>query len=178
MTVLSSTICKLRPVEKGDIERSLVWRNDETIKKNILSYRLPITRIMEDAWVEKAMNGDKDRIVFAIDEVYSKNHVGFIELNTIDYFNRNAQYAIVIGDENARGKGIASSATQLILDYGFNQLNLHKIYLQVAAYNKSAYELYLKLNFKEEGTLVQQHFVDGKYHDMLCMGILAENFNK
>jgi len=175
--MLSSTSCLLRPVEKEDIERSLVWRNDDAIKKNLLSYRLPITKPMEDAWIEKAMNGDKDRIVFAIEDVATKKHVGFIELNSIDYFNRNAQYAIVIGDENARGKGIASSATQLILNYGFNQLNLHKIYLQVAAYNTNALQLYKKLNFKEEGTLIQQHFMDGQYHNMICMAILAENFN-
>ncbi len=168
--------CNLRPVSREDIERSLVWRNDEFIKKTLLTYRLPVTRPMEEEWIEKAMNGDKDRIVFAIDGKEPVKHVGFVELNSIDYLNRNAQFAIVIGDESARGKGIASDATRAILQYGFNTLNLHKMYLQVVAYNEQALHLYDKIGFKIEGVLRQQLFLDGEYHNMVCMGVLKEDF--
>ena len=68
MTTLSNTICTLRPVSPDDIARSLEWRNDELVKKNLLSFRLPITKPMEEAWIAKAMNGDTDRIVFSIED--------------------------------------------------------------------------------------------------------------
>ncbi len=174
MTTLSNTFCTLRPVSTDDIARSLIWRNDEVVKKNLLSFRLPITKPMEEAWIAKAMNGDADRIVFSIEDS-QQTHVGFIELNTIDYFNRNANYAIVLGDENARGKGIAKNATELILDFAFNKLNLHKVCLQVVEYNESAIALYKKIGFSNEGILKEQFFMDGKYHDMICMGIFKDN---
>ena len=174
--LLQDQICTLRPVSRDDIERSLIWRNDPLIKKDLQTYRLPITKPMEDSWIEKAMNGNNERIVFAIDENKTLQHVGFIELNSIDYFNRNGQFAIVIGDESAQGKGIGMSATRQILDYGFNQLNLKKVYLQVAEYNSTAIALYRKIGFITEGKLRSQYFKDGAYYDMIAMGLLASEF--
>lgn len=168
--------CRLRPVSQQDIERSLTWRNDPEVKKNLLSYRLPITKPMEENWIEQAMSGNKDRIVFAIDSVETNKHVGFVELNTIDYFNRNAQLAIVIGDKEEYGKGLGTSTMNLILSYAFNELNLNKVYLQVAEYNQAAQALYAKIGFQEEGRFRKQHFTEGSYHDMIAMGILQEDF--
>ena len=175
--ILKDQICTLRPVNQDDITRSLVWRNDPLIKKDLQTYRLPITEPMEDDWIEKAMNGDQDRVVFAIDDNVSKKHIGFIELNLINYFNRTAQFAIVIGDKSSQGKGIGNSATSQLLDYGFNQLNLNKVYLQVASYNSKAIALYNRIGFIQEGTLRDQYYKDGSYYDMIPMGILASEFN-
>lgn len=174
--LLKDQICTLRPVSQDDIARSLIWRNDPLIKKDLQTYRLPITKPMEDDWIENAMNGDQDRVVFAIDENSSHQHVGFIELNSIDYFNRSGQFAIVIGDVSAQGKGIGMSATRQLLDYGFNQLNLNKVYLQVAEYNRTALGLYEKMGFITEGTIRSQYFKDGAYFDMIAMGLLASEF--
>ena len=174
--VLKDQICTLRPVNQEDIQRSLIWRNDSLIKKDLQTYRLPITKPMEDDWIIKAMNGDKDRVVYSIDENESSLHVGFIELNSIDYFNRIAQFAIVVGDKSVHGKGIGFSATRQILNYGFNQLNLHKVYLQVASYNPAAIALYEKVGFVIEGRLRSHYYNDGKYHDMIAMGLLSSEF--
>ncbi len=174
MTIMKSSICNLRPVNTEDILRSLIWRNDDDVKRNLLSFRLPVTKPMEEAWVQKAMNGDTDRIIFSIEDETAL-HVGFIELNTIDYFSRNAYYAIVIGDKTARGKGIAKSATQLILEFAFNKLNLHKVCLQVAEYNHAAINIYKKIGFEQEGVLKEQLFMDGSYHQMICMGFFKQN---
>lgn len=175
MSVIKGNICTLRPVSENDIKNSIIWRNDSEVKSNLLTYRLPITQPMEENWIEAAMNGNSSRIVFSIDWIENNTHVGFIELNTIDYFNNTAQFAIVLGEKNARGKGIAKEATQAIIKYAFDELNLNKIYLQVAAYNDPAIQLYTKIGFVKEGTLKNHIYNQGSYHHMIAMAIFKSN---
>ena len=85
---------------------------------------------------------------------------------------------IFIGDEQYRGRGIGKEAIHLILDYGFNYLNLNSIQLSVFAFNERAIACYKKCGFKEVGRLREAYYLNGKYYDKILMDILKSEFNE
>jgi RimJ/RimL family protein N-acetyltransferase len=118
----------------------------------------------------------KDAHFFAID--VGRVHIGMISLRGISKVDHNAVYTIMIGDRGYQGRGYGREATELILDYGFCKLKLHRISLNVYSYNTRAIDLYGKLGFTLEGKLRKQVFYNGKYHDELLMGMLATEWRK
>ena len=94
-------------------------------------------------------------------------------LSHIDKINKTAEIFVVIGEDDYRGKGIGRQAVQWIVDFGFKQLKLHKIALAVFAENLVAVKLYKSLGFKQEGTLKDDAYFGGKYHDTLLMAKFA-----
>jgi RimJ/RimL family protein N-acetyltransferase len=65
----------------------------------------------------------------------------------------------------------------LLLEYGFNTVNLNRIELETYVFNVRALKSYNKLGFTEEGRKRQHIWINGKYHDVIIMSILAEEWN-
>jgi len=164
----------LRPLEEDDIDRCLVWINDPDITATI-ALRFPFNRWREQEWFATLYKTDRD-IPLAIVLKDGDRHIGNCGLHQIDYPNRCAQFEIMIGEKEEWDKGYASEASRLIIDYGFNQLGLHRISLQVYACNSRAQSVYEKLGFIREGILRESYFRDGRYCDTVMMGILRSEW--
>lgn len=134
----------IRPLEKEDSEISWHWRNDEEIWKYTGSRpNISVTSEIEREWIEKfLLDPSSRRFAITIDDIY----VGNIQLTNINKVD--AEYHIFIGNKNYWGKGIAYSATQQIIRYAKNVLNLEKIYLKVKCENNKAVRLYESCGFK------------------------------
>lgn len=104
--------------------------------------------------------------------------VGIISLINMDYKNRSAELIIDIGKRTAWGKGIGKSAVKLIMDYAFMELNLNRLYLQVFDFNDRAVSLYEKLGFVQEGRQREALYREGKYHDIITMSVLQNEYGK
>ena len=98
-------------------------------------------------------------------------HYGRIYQNGDDYQEANAEYAISTR-RIARGKGINMLASNLIINYGFNELNLNKIYLNVLSKNERAIKFYKKIGFKHEGTIKQHLYMYSEYYDLEWYAII------
>lgn len=175
--MLVGRVTILRPLSAGDRVISARWRNDPAIRDNILGYRFPVTEEMEGAWINAVLKDQsRKRVILAIEDKADRALVGFVYLNNIDWFARNAEFGILIGDRDRRGMGIARDALELVAGYAFATLNLHKLYLRVVAFNRRAVGLYGKFGFLREGIQRQQAFVRGRYHDVVMMGLLCREF--
>jgi RimJ/RimL family protein N-acetyltransferase len=171
--MLSGRVTVLRPLRATDRAISVRWRNDPEIRDNILGYRFPITEAMEADWIDAVLKDQsRTRIVLAIEDKTDGACVGFVYLNNIDWFARNAEFGILIGERNRHGKGLAKEALCLVAGYAFETLNLHKLYLRVVAFNKRALALYRAFGFVEEGVQRQQAFLRGRYYDVVLMGLI------
>jgi RimJ/RimL family protein N-acetyltransferase len=173
--MLAGKAVTLRPLRAADRATSVRWRNDPEIRDNILGYRFPITEEMEAQWVDAVLKDQsRTRLVLAIEDKADGALVGFVYLNGIDWFARNAEFGILIGDRSRQGKGLAKEALALVVGYAFDTLNLNKLYLRVVAFNERALRLYRDFGFVEEGVQRQQAFVRGRYHDVVLMGLIRE----
>ena len=169
----------LRPLRKSDIESTLKWRNDPELRENVLGYRFPVTIEMEEKWYHEAlMDQNQKRVFFAIETVEQNKLIGFTCLDKIDWIARIGFLGIIIGDKEYQGRKMAWEAMHILFSYAVNCLNLRKICLEVPGYNQRAIDLYLKFGFSEEGKLSGQIFLDGQYHDLILMGLLAEEYGR
>ena len=104
--------------------------------------------------------------------------IGLTSLDKINWISRNAHISIAIYDTTFWGKGIGEEATKLLLEYAFEYLNLYKINLEVYEYNERAIKLYKKIGFKEEGKLRENNLHHRERHDVIIMGMTAEEFSR
>lgn len=166
----------LRPLEEKDInEKYLSWLNDREVIKYLDVRVFPA--VLEDLHAfYRRIRDSKTDILLAIVDKASNEHIGNIKLGNIDWIHRYAEMAILLGDKRYWGKGHGLEASQLILEYAFDRLNLNKVILCVYASHKTAIKIYQKLGFQIEGRLKKIFNLDGKYVDNLWMGILRSEF--
>jgi len=170
---------QLGPVKREYIDSYLKWLNDPELTQ-YLSIFLPLTRMKEEDWVENLKNRN-DTIVFGIlllDENSGEKLIGNCGLHEIDWKNRVAEVGIMIGEKELHGKGYGTEAMEIILEYGFETVNLNRIQLHVYDFNIRAIKSYNKIGFIEEGRMRQAQFKNGKYHDMILMSMLHEEWVK
>jgi len=86
-------------------------------------------------------------------------NIGFVNL---DLINKVGELGIFIGNKDYWGKGYGMEAIQLLLDFGFNMLNLHNVYLRVFSFNKPAINCYKKIGFKEVGRIREAKQIAGE----------------
>lgn len=167
--------CYLSPPSLEDAEKWAEWDNDleVTIPLGPEAYTpYPLERVREG--VRKLM--EKERHIFSIIDLKTEKLIGRCLLFDVDQINRKATFGIDIGDKAYWDQGYGQDATKLILDYGFNLLNLHNIMLGVFSYNQRAINCYKKVGFKEIGKRRESRFVGGKWYDGVWMDILADEF--
>ncbi|KMZ44265.1 MULTISPECIES: GNAT family protein [Bacillales] len=102
--------------------------------------------------------------------------IGDVQIGDIDRNNRSAFIRISIDQNAYQGKGYGSEALLLMLDYGFGILNLHRIELNVFAFNERAIHTYEKLGFQREGIQRQALYYNHAYHDSILMSMLADEY--
>ena len=130
----------------------------------------------EKEWIENdAKNGTYN---FAIVDIKTDELIGNCGINHIDTINRTAEIGLFIGKEENRSKGNGTEVIKLLLDYGFNYLNLHNIDLKVKSFNKRAINCYKKVGFKEYGRRRESTYLNGKYYDDIYMDILSKEFTE
>jgi len=167
---------RLRAIERADIPTFVRWFNDPEMRSYIIMYR-PMSMADEERWFENLPNR-KDDFLFAVEALIDDRwvHIGNVGLENVDWKNSCCVFGIALGEKEYWGKGYGTKTTKTILRYAFNELNLHRVELEVYAYNTRAIRCYVKSGFRHEGTRRQSRFHDGRYHDALRMGILREEF--
>lgn len=126
----------------------------------------------------KEIKKSSDRYIFAVKTIEDDKFIGVTGFENILWNNGVAVVYIGIGNNFYRGKGMGKEALSLTMEFGFQELNLHRIELNVLSYNKPALKLYERLGFKKEGTYREFIHRDGKRHDMYLYGILRPEWEK
>jgi diamine N-acetyltransferase len=177
--MLAGRVASLRPLRASDRAISVRWRNDAEIRDNVLGYRFPVTEEMEAHWVDGVLKDQsRTRVILAIEDKADGAFVGLVYLNDIDWFVRNAEFGILIGERSRQSRGLAKDALALVANYAFGTLNLNRLYLRVVAFNKRALRLYRSFGFVEEGIQRQHAFLRGRYYDVVLMGLLRREFEE
>lgn len=162
-----------RPLSVEDAEDFYQWACDrEVVKYSLSSFSYPKSKYDLETWL-KNINNDAKTFSLGICVKDSDKLIGYAGIASISTLNKSGEYFILIGNKSFWGKGIATETTQIITDYGFNTLGLHRVELTAYNLNPAAYKAYEKAGYVHEGVKRQSGFRDGKFHDKVMMSALA-----
>jgi RimJ/RimL family protein N-acetyltransferase len=166
----------LRDFRQEDISGMRSWCNDPSITRFLGGrYTAPIPWEQTEAELNRFLNGDAGGYNLVVADKESGRYLGQVSLFMVDHLSRKAELAIVLTPGNL-GKGYGGEALRLLIDFGFGQVNLNRIWLTVNCNNHRALHVYEKAGFVREGVYRQDRYIDGHYEDTIVMSILREEF--
>lgn len=122
----------------------------------------------------ESLNRD-DKMVWAICHK-EHGHIGNISLQAISQINRNAEFAILLGDKRHWGSGVGKLAGMRLLNHGFDKLNLERVHCGTAETNSGMRKLAMAMGMREEGRRRAHLWLDGGWVDVIEFGILRVEF--
>ena len=168
---------KLRALTMNDLPKTLEWHNREDIQNFYSGHPFPVNKEMEEEWYNRILKSNYPTTVFGIEENSNDELIGISVLKNIQMINRVAEFAIYIGAQNYKGKGLSIEATEETLRFGFYKIGLNRIFLKVMENNELALKLYRQIGFKQEGIFKKSVFKNNSFHNELVFAILKEEFN-
>jgi RimJ/RimL family protein N-acetyltransferase len=164
------------PNAEADAATVAAWSRDAEFQR-LLNTSAP------GLWTERSARADiaessgeekpKEEVFpFVMRTLADNKLIGFIDLEINPWSQRNAWIAIGIGPRDFWGKGYGSDAMRVLMRFGFTELNLERLTLNVFAYNERAQRAYLKVGFQVEGRQRERLRRGSQRYDMVFMGIL------
>ena len=166
-------LVRLRAFERGDVDANHAFVNDYATLRGMLS-GIPFPASMEDEyrWLEQQTSYSRGEYQFAVED-FEGSLVGRCGVIRLDWKNRVAELAIMIGTPY-RGRGYGTEAMELLCDFCFREMNLHKLKVSVFSFNEAAIRCYEKNGFVREGVLRGEIFRDGAYRDVTLLARFSE----
>ena len=166
---------KLRELMKKDLPEINKWRNNEELISHLGAPYRYINLEVDEKWYESYMKNRNNCVRCSIvDE--NDQVLGLVSLVSIDYMNQSAEFHLMIGNKENRGKGIGTFATKEMLKHAFFNLNLHRVELTALEDNEPAMRLYEKIGFIKEGTKRLSKYKLGKFINMNIYSILKDEY--
>jgi diamine N-acetyltransferase len=174
---------RLRRDERSDIPKFVEWLNDPEVRRYLL-LNMPISQANEEQWFENMLKLPANEQPFGIEirELLPAggDHwrlIGNCSFMDINWSARSTEVGLFIGDKSCWNKGYGTEVMRLLLRFGFETLNLNRIFLRVDEANKGGIRAYEKAGFVHEGRFRQGTFQNGEYRDMLLMSVLRSEWN-
>jgi len=165
----------LRLMEKEDCVYRTNWINDEETRKTLM-FDWPLSLSGTEKWFD-IQDLDPKKRNFMIVSKDSNLPIGITGLIDIDFRHLRGQFYMTIGEKDYWGKRIPDESIPLVLNYGFNELGLNRIYLYTLNNNERARKVYERNGFIYEGKLRKHYFCVGEYQDLQVMSVLKDDFN-
>ena len=165
---------RLRPVEERDLASFACWHNDPI---NLRYYFSPflVNPGAQKKWYEEVL-ANPNKVLFTI-ETLEGAPVGFIGLDHIDWRNQACEGGPIVVAPEQRSHGYAEEAMELLFEYAFSELNLGRVYAYSYSFNPVV-ELMKWYGFQVEGVLRKARFADGKFHDVVLIALLREEWRQ
>ena len=155
---------KLRPLEREDLRYVHQLDNNASVMRYWFEEPYEAFVELSDLYDKHIHDQSERRFVVECDG----EKAGLVELVEINHVHRRAEFQIIISPEY-QGKGLATRAAKLAMDYGFTVLNLYKE-------NEKAIHIYRKLGFSVEGELMHEFFINGQYRNAIRMCIFQHQY--
>lgn len=169
----------LRALCEDDLPKLMEWRNLPDFKRNFREYR-ELNMSMQKRWFDKVVLGDANTVMFAICDKKTGELLGCCGLCYINWIQRNADLSLYIGYNNSYidDIGIAKEACMLMFDYGFNELNLHKLWTELYEYDEKKIDFYTReFGFYRDGVLRDHHYMDGKWWNSYIYSLIKSEWS-
>lgn len=173
---LSGKMIYLRALETDDLtDRYLQWLNDEEVCSGNGHAIFPNSRARMRNYLD-SVHHSTSAVVLAIVAHKGDRHIGNASLQDIDWVSRSAAFAILIGDTRYWGQGIGLEVGRLIVQFGFERLNLNRVHCATPENNRAMQKLAATLGMEREGLRRQAFYKAGRYLDVVEYGVLRKDF--
>lgn len=164
----------LQLLEREHLRKRVEFLNDPEVQKT-LNFDYPTSMAKTEAWFSKNVLAT-NRVDFAFirnDDSRIMGFGGFINLNARV---RKSELYIFLGDKSCWGKGFGRDGYKLLVNYGFAELGLDRIYLYQLVENERAVKATAALGWKTEGLLRKDVWSHGEMKDQYLLSILREEW--
>ncbi|MCG8440430.1 MAG: GNAT family N-acetyltransferase [Caulobacterales bacterium] len=174
--MLTGSHAALRAVEDADLETLRAWRNRQELRRYFREHR-EISSAMQRRWFESVADGDPNTYMFAVVDAGDGRLLGAGGLCWIDWRNRSADFSLYLGTDGLYIDDLyAPDAGRMLLDYGFAELGLNRIWAEIYGHDKAKQHLLPSLGFTLEGRHRETTRAGGRFVDSLFYAILASDW--
>ena len=169
---VTSQLGHLRAIRPDELEMMLSWRNSPTVRANMYT-RHEISLSEHLAWWARIQDrADQRYLMYEFEGIAA----GVVAFNSIDVGNCNSSWAFYASPEAMKGTG--SRMEFLALDHAFRDLQIHKLFCEVLAFNGPVVKLHQKFGFQVEGILREQHRMNAEFVDIYRLGMLGRDWQQ
>ena len=174
---LAGSRVHLRSLERGDFPAMADWLNDDEVTRLLFMGLWPSNVELLAAQWERDRQSPEE-VTFAVCDARTGTFVGTTGLYRIQWVMRTAEFRIFLGDKTVWNRGIGTECAALMAGYGFEKLNLNKVWLGVNCENLGGVRAYEKAGFVHEGILRQEQYRNFRYYDAIRMSMLRCEYEK
>lgn len=169
MPTLSNSNLKLRALEPSDLQFLISVENDEQFWE-VSNTQIPFSKFVLENYIKNAQQDiyEAKQFRFVIELIDTHKPIGFIDL--FDFCPKNKRVGVgIIIKTKYQQKGYATSALQLLIEYGFTYLDVHQLYANISSTNTASLQLFKNQGFIETGSKKDWNYFDGKFTDELLL---------
>lgn len=169
----------LRAVEKQDLIILRDWRNIVEYRKNFREVR-ELSLNDQETWFDQLQKTRHINYMFTIVDLDTQKPIGAGGLLYIDWIIRSGDFSFYIGENDMYigNDGRANEAAKLLIDYGFMNLNLHKIWMELYEFDNAKMEFFIgKLGFNKDGILRDNCYEEGRYWNSMILSLKKDEWN-
>jgi RimJ/RimL family protein N-acetyltransferase len=168
---------QLVAVEREHLKQLLAWRNKPEFRKHFREYR-ELSMAQQNRWYEEKVLNDPTTLMFSICDADNGELLGCCGLVYIHWVCKHADLSLYVGwkDSYIDDAGYAEESCRLLLDYGFKELGLNKVWTEIYVFDEKKRQLYEKLGFNVDGRLRQNCFHNGRFWDSYILSMLASEW--
>ena len=169
----------LRAFKEEDLNSNWYdWFNDPEITKYLRWGAIPNTTLDQREYFQNIVVKSMDKVVFAVENVDSKELIGVCSIGAIDWIFRRGEIAVVIGERKYHRGGYALESYHLTVKHAFLFLNLHKIKAVISEENEASVKLCELIGFRQVGVLNDECYKNGKYSNCVILELLKSDWDK
>lgn len=175
--MIKGKLVGLRAVEREDLVLLRDWRNIPEFRRNFREVR-ELNMANQEKWFEKSCVNNPNDFMFIIVRLGDNKPIGACGLLYINWIIRSADFSFYIGEDSLYidDKGYAEDAAKLLINYGFQNLNLHKVWMELYEFDEKKLKFFQKkFEFKIDGKLRDNCFEEGKYWDSYIISLISNN---
>ena len=163
----------LRALEPEDLDFIYALENNESIWE-VSNTQTPYSRFLIRQYLENAHQDiyEAKQLRLAICHNETAETLGLIDIFDFDPKNNRAGVGLLIGSQANRSKGIGSEALELVINYSFQQLQVHQLYANIGSDNEISLQLFTKFGFQKIGIKKDWNKVNNGYKDELLFQLI------
>jgi RimJ/RimL family protein N-acetyltransferase len=166
----------LRPLEERDLEAYRLACTDRDTA-SLAGFPHPKSETNLRRWYEQvSVQHGSDAFYFTVCRTGEDAFIGTAVLWHMDQVNGSAEISMFIGDKELWGHGYGTEALNALVDFGFGELPLERIWLKVYAHNPRAQKTYVKAGFVTEGVMRNARRHRGGFSDSILMSQLRDEW--